>query len=94
MRTAARVDSNQPGIVRILRSLGAHVLVMSQLKNAFDLLVGYRGVLYIVEIKDGDKPLSKQMLTEGELRTKEAFNRVGVSYNIITTVDEAIKLIS
>ena len=24
----------------------------------------------------------------------EAFNRVGVSYNIITTVDEAIKLIT
>lgn len=94
MRRAAKVDSNQSEIVAALRKRGAVVLITSQLKNAFDLLVGFNGQLYIVEVKDGNKPPSARKLTSGELKCKEMFESVGVKYHVITSVSEAISLIS
>ena len=93
MRKACRVDANQPEIVKALRKRGAFVLITSQLKNAFDLLVGYNGKLYIVEVKDGNKPPSQRKLTEGEQRCKYALESVGVTYHIINSVDEALKML-
>lgn len=93
MRRAAKVDSNQKEIVAALRKRGAVVLITSQLKNAFDLLVGYNGSLYIVEVKDGAKPKSQRKLTEGELKCKKAFESVGVTYHVIESVEDAIELI-
>lgn len=93
MRRAAKVDSNQSEIVAALRKRGAVVLITSQLKNAFDILVGYKGQLFIVEIKDGKLPPSARKLTDGEIRCKELFESVGVSYNVIKSVDEALQLI-
>jgi len=90
---ASKVDSNQKEIVTALRRVGAVVLITSMLKNAFDILVGYKGKLYIVEIKDGKKPSSQRKLTEGELKCKNMFESVGVKYNVITTIDEAFKMI-
>lgn len=94
MRRAARTDENQSEIVYALRKIGATVLITSNIKNAFDVLVGYRGKLYIVEIKDGSKPPSQKRLTEGELKCKESFERVGVSYNVVESVEEAIELVT
>ena len=65
MRRAAKVDDNQKEIVSALRKLGASVLITSQLKNCFDILVGYKGINYIIEIKDGKKPPSQRMLMTG-----------------------------
>lgn len=94
MRRAARTDKNQTEIVAALRKRGAVVLITSQLKNAFDVLVGYEGNLYIVEIKDGSKPPSARKLTSGELECKERFESVGVTYHVITSVEEAISMLS
>jgi len=52
MRRAARVDSNQLEIVAALRSVGASVFVIGL---PVDLLVGYKGHTFLVEIKDGPK---------------------------------------
>jgi hypothetical protein len=50
-----RSDSNQSPIVDILRRLGAYVAITSQVGGGFtDLVVGFRGVTYIVEVKYGD----------------------------------------
>jgi hypothetical protein len=93
MRRAARVDVNQPEIVEALRAVGAHVLHTHQLKNAFDLLIGFRGQLYIIEVKDGSKPPSKRRLTDGELQCKEDFERVGVPYHVAESVGDALEII-
>lgn len=93
MRYSAKVDRNQPEIVKALRKAGAAVLITSQLKNAFDILVGYSGKLYLAEIKDGSKPPSQRKLTEGEQKCKDLFNSVGVEYHIITSIDDALKMI-
>ena len=74
--------------------MGATVLITSQLKNAFDILVGYRKKLFIVEIKDGLLPPSARKLTEGELKCKEKFESVGVKYHVIKSIDEAIDMIN
>ena len=93
MRYAAKVDANQKEIVAALRKFGAIVLITSQLKNAFDLLVGYNGKLYIVEVKDGTKPTSARKLTAGELKCKEAFESVGITYHVVTSSEGAISIL-
>jgi len=50
-RRAARVDANQNEIVSDLRRLMISVLIISQLKNCADIIVGYRGKNYIIELK-------------------------------------------
>jgi len=52
MRYAARVDANQDQIVSALRAAGAYVWVIGL---PVDLLVGYRGHTFLVEVKNGPK---------------------------------------
>ena len=52
MRHAARVDATQEQIVSALRDAGAYVWIISL---PVDLLVGYNGVTYLVEVKSGPK---------------------------------------
>jgi len=91
---AAKVDSNQPEIVKALRKIGATVLITSQLKNAFDILVGYRSRLFIIEIKDGTLVPSKRKLSPGDIRCKTEFERVGVTYHIANSVRDALNIIT
>lgn len=93
MRRAAKVDDNQPQIVKALRRSGAYVILTSQLKNAFDLLVIYQGVIYIVEVKDGSKTKSRRQLTEGEEICRHGVESHGAKYHIIESVDDALKMI-
>lgn len=93
MRIAAKVDTNQREIVAVLREMGAAVIITSMLKNAFDILVGYQGNLYMVEIKDGTKPPSARKLTDGEAKCRDLFESVGVTYHIITSVDQALAML-
>ena len=88
MRRNAKVDINQPKIVKQIRALGGYVLHTHQLKNAFDILVGYKGSLYIIEIKND----AKGKLTKGELSCKEGFNSVGVDYHVIYNIEQFIEL--
>jgi Holliday junction resolvase len=64
-RRAARKDSNHREIVKSLESVGASVLCINE-KDAPDLLVGYRGSNYLLEIKDGSKPPSRRKLRPGQ----------------------------
>jgi hypothetical protein len=52
MRYAARVDKNQEEIVSALRNAGAYVWIIGL---PVDLLVGYKGHTFLVEVKDGSK---------------------------------------
>ena len=71
MRRNARVDANQPEVVKYLRGLGWAVHHTHQLgKGHPDLLVSRRvqGLPWacVVELKDGSKPPSAQKLTKDE----------------------------
>ena len=93
MRRNAKVDVNQPDIVKALRRSGASVIITSQLKNAFDILVIFQGKTFIVEIKDGSLPPSRHKLTEGEAKCKESVERAGGQYHVVKSVDEALQMI-
>ena len=73
-RRRARIDSNQPQIVKALRKVGAEVTITSALGCGFpDIVVSFRSNWYMVEIKDGDKVPSAQKLTpeEAEWHSKQ-----------------------
>ena len=89
MRRNAKVDINQPLLVKQIRALGCYVLHTHQLKNAFDILVGHAGKVYIIEIKND----AKGKLTEGELICKAAFESVGVEYHVIWDIEQFKELI-
>ncbi len=67
MRFRPRLDANQQAIVKELLRLGCSVQSLASVGGgAPDLLVGYRGVSYLIELKDGDKPPSARKLTPKE----------------------------
>ena len=67
MRRAARIDGNQTTIVRALEKAGASVQSLAAVgRGCPDLLVGYRGRNYLLEVKDGRKPPSRWKLTNDE----------------------------
>jgi hypothetical protein len=62
-RGAQKIDRNQKEIVDGLRKAGAFV----QTFGAVDLVVGYRGLWHLIEVKDGSLPPSGQRLTKDEI---------------------------
>ncbi len=87
MRTRARVDENQKEITRRLRNFGASVRPIHTLgKGAPDLLVGFRGKNFLLEIKAG----SKKDLTPDE---KEWHSKWAGSVHRVDSVEEALILI-
>lgn len=64
MRRQAKTDANQAEIVAALRRVGASVQPLHAVGNGCpDLLVGFRGLNYLLEVKDGKKPPSARGLT-------------------------------
>jgi hypothetical protein len=61
MRYAARVDANQEQIVSALRAAGAYVWIIGL---PIDLLVGFKGHTFLVEIKDGPKKRLTKLQTD------------------------------
>ena len=63
-----KVDSNQTRVVKALRELGATVQHLHAVgKGCPDLLVGYKGNNYLLEVKDGEKPESARKLTPDQV---------------------------
>lgn len=92
IRTASRVDANQPRIVAALRRVGCTVLHLHQLKNCFDILVGYRGRTFLMEIKDPAQPASKRKLTPGEEEFRATWR--GSEYHVVLTPEQAITIVT
>lgn len=59
-------DTNEPAIVKELKSKGCSVLALSSRGFSIDLLVGYNGRNVLFEVKNPDLPPSKRRLTEKE----------------------------
>lgn len=82
-----KVDNNQLEIVKVFKSLGATVLNLSGVgKGCPDLLIGYKGISVLVEIKS-----KTGKFTEPQLKFMEQWQ--GGAVNRIDSVDGAIRLI-
>lgn len=67
MRRAAKVDRNQPEIVAALRAVGASVQPLHAVgQGCPDLLVGFRGQCFAIEVKDGSLAPSDRKLTPAQ----------------------------
>jgi hypothetical protein len=91
MRRAARVDANQPEIVAALRQVGASVQHLHHVgQGCPDILVGFQGINYLMEIKDGSKPPSRRRLTKDEA---DWFAQWNGQASIVENVDDALRVI-
>ena len=82
-----KVDNNQLEIVKAFRSMGATVLNLSGVgKGCPDLLIGYKSISVLVEIKS-----KTGKFTEPQLKFMEQWQ--GGAVNRIDSVDGAIRLI-
>ena len=84
MPKRCRSDLNQAVIVSHLRQIGASVRVVSQHGIGFDLLVAYRRMVYLVEVK---RPGKSQDLTDNEAQTMAKFS----NYLVIECVDDFLR---
>lgn len=74
MRTAAKTDTNQTMIVSALRRAGCAVQSLAAVgKGVPDLLVALGETVTLAEVKDGDKPASKQKLTADQVAWHRAW---------------------
>ncbi len=91
MRTVARVDDNQAAIVNALRGVGATVQPLHSVgKGCPDLLVGFRGKNILMEIKDGNKPPSRQKLTPDQVHWhKQWYGNV----HVVSSIDQALDVL-
>lgn len=91
MRYAAKIDRNQPEIVGALRAVGASVEPLHRVgKGCPDLLVGFRGVNYLLEVKDGELAPSDRKLTKSQKEWHPAWRGKVV---VVKSVDEALEVI-
>jgi hypothetical protein len=91
MRVAAKADDNQAETVRALRRVGASVQTLHRVGcGCPDLLVGYRGRNFLLEIKDGRKSPSRRALTKDQ----ELFHALWRGeIAIVRSVSEALRAI-
>jgi len=91
MRRAARTDANHAEIRDALRGVGASVFDTHFVGRGFpDIVVGFRGGNYLLEIKDGNKPPSRQKLTPDEREWHSLWNG---SVIVVNSVDAALAAI-
>lgn len=91
MRRASKADANQPAIVDALRRAGASVQPLHAVGSGCpDILVGFRGVNLMVEIKDGNKPPSARRLTPDQVVWHDAWRGQVI---VVKSVDEALTAI-
>jgi len=93
-KAGGKPDANQGEIVKALRRAGAYVLIISLVRDSFDVIVYFRGKTYSVEIKDGSLPPSKRQLRKGENYCRIAMELTGVKYWVINSIDEALTMIN
>jgi len=92
MRRAAKVDDNQTEIVAALRKIGATVQPLHAVgQGCPDILVGWRGMNTILEIKDGKKPPSARKLTEDQEKWHAAWRG---QVTVVETVEQAIEAVT
>jgi hypothetical protein len=71
-----RTDANHKEIINQIRQIpSASVFSTHELGKGFpDIVVGYRRVNYLFEIKDGKKTASQKKLTEAEVKFHRDWN--------------------
>jgi len=91
MRRAARADANQTEIIKFLRELGASVQPLHTVGGGCpDLLVGRGGRNFLLEVKDGTKSASRQILTPDQGAWRAAWSG---QYAVVTSKEDCLSVL-
>ena len=91
-RRAAKIDANQPEIVKAYRQAMATVQHLHAVgAGCPDLLVGFRGENFLVEVKDGAKVPSARKLTPDQVDWHRDWR--GGDVHVVKNVSEALAVI-
>lgn len=87
---AARIDANQPEVVKDLRAFGCSVQHLHTVgRGCPDILVGFRGKNWLFELKDPAKPPSRRRLTPDE---EEWHRKWSGQVHVIHSAEEAMEI--
>jgi Holliday junction resolvase len=95
----SRTDRNQQDVIDALRKAGCSVLSLANVgQGCPDLLCGLAGKNWLIEVKDGTKPPSRQKLTPAQERFHEFHVEHPEKYwngqkAVVTTVHEALAVV-
>lgn len=89
---AQKRDDNEKDIIKDLTRAGAFVQQITQGAGVPDLLVGFRGTWFLIEIKDGNKVPSKQKLTEPQQKWFDSIEGIAPAY-VANSTEQALKII-
>jgi hypothetical protein len=81
-----RRDANEPAVIEALRGVGATVIQLSGCAPVPDLLVGFQGRWYAVEVKSGQTA----GFTDAQLN---AMTNGTFAPSVVRSVDEALALV-
>ena len=86
------MDENQSEIVQGLLYMGATVQLLHAVgQGCPDILVGFRGKNYLIEIKNPEKPKGDQRLTKDQEQWHSLWSGQKA---IVRTVEEAVQVIN
>lgn len=87
-----RTDRNHAEIINALRKIpNLSVFSTHEVGKGFpDIVIGYKGVNYLIEIKDGNKPPSARKLTDAELQFHSNWRG---QIKIVNNLDEVLNLL-
>lgn len=89
---ARRIDVNQPDIVEALRKAGATVQPLHAVgKGCPDLLVGWRGLNVLMEVKNPNVPKADRERTPDQVRWATDWHGV---VHLVTSAAEAVGLLN
>ena len=89
MRLHPRLDANHNDIVNAYRAVGVFVQSLAAVGGGCpDLLCSYRGLWFVVEVKDGEKVPSKRRLTDDEQKWHVASH---ATVHVVNSVEEALQ---
>ena len=92
MRRAARTDANHARVVKALLDAGAFCQSLAAVGvGCPDILVGFRGETFLIEVKNPEAPPSDRVLTDAQKK----FHRLwrGRPIAVVETPDEALRVI-
>ena len=87
LRQAAKVDANQPEIVKALRAAGGLWVAQGY---PFDGWAGFSGRWVPVEIKDGSKPASKRQLTAAQVEFMKECSARRLPFAVVSSPEEIL----
>lgn len=86
-----KTDKNHAELIKWLRQMpGVSVFSTHAVGHGFpDIVVGYKGINYLIEIKDGAKPPSARKLTADEVKFHESWRG---QIAVVNGIDDLMKI--